>query len=80
MRENAVGSIFPSVIEPAFARAIAHVIARICEFFSPITDGETDAAVEMIQLLSQMEKGIHLRFHTSRTGQQTQKVNVEKAL
>jgi hypothetical protein len=66
-----------------FSRSIAYVIARICMFFRPIctiTDGETDAAVEMIQAPSRMEKRIYQRFHASRTGQRTQKAPVETTL
>jgi hypothetical protein len=67
MRENADGSVFPSVIEPppnSFSRAIAYVIeyviARICMFgrhICTITDGETDAAVEMITAKSRVKNG-----------------------
>jgi hypothetical protein len=86
MRENADRSVFPSMIEPppnCFSCVIAYVMARICMFFRPIcttTDGKTDAALEMIQAPSRMEKQIHLRFHASRTGQRTQKAPVETTL
>jgi hypothetical protein len=86
MRENADQSVFPSVIAPppyCFSRLIAYVMARISMFFRPIctiTDGKTDAAVEMIQAPSGMEKRIHLRFHASRTGHRTQKAPVERPL
>jgi hypothetical protein len=55
----------------------AYVMARICVHgwhTCTITDGETDASVEMIQAQSRMAKRIHLRFCASRTGQRTQKI------
>jgi hypothetical protein len=45
-----------------------------------ITDGETDAAVEMIQAQSRMEKRIHLRFCALWTGQLMQKAPLETTL
>jgi hypothetical protein len=58
-------------------------MARICMFFTPIstiTDRKTDAAVEMNQAPSRMEKQIHLHFHASRTGQRKKKASMETTL
>jgi hypothetical protein len=84
MLENADGSVIPSVIPPphnSFYRA--RDCARIFIFggqICTITDGETDALVEMIRDQSRMEKRIHLRIWASWTGQQTQKVLIEMTL
>jgi hypothetical protein len=66
-----------------FYRAIAYVMAHIHMFgrqICTITDGETDALVEMIQAQLRMAKRIYLRFCASRTGRRTQKAPVETTL